>query len=85
MTIDLTPAQEQFVNEQLKSGHFRSAEEVITEALQVLRDRSQPSDQALKNNGEREAVRAMLEFVQENRVRLDGVSVKALIREGQRW
>ena len=29
MNIHLTPEQEQIVDDELKSGHFRSAEEVI--------------------------------------------------------
>jgi hypothetical protein len=37
MNIILTPEQEQIVNDELKSGHFRSAEEVIAKALVALR------------------------------------------------
>ena len=36
MTVTLTPEQEKFINEQLKSGHFRSANEVITESLGIF-------------------------------------------------
>jgi len=39
MTINLTPEQERIVKDELKAGHFRSVEEVIGEALQVLREK----------------------------------------------
>ena len=67
MNVNLTPEQEKIVNDELKSGRFRSAAEVIGEALQVLLGR-----------------REMLAFVEKNRVRLEGVSVKELIHEGHR-
>ena len=39
MSINLTPEQERIVKDELKAGHFRSVEEVIGEALQVLREK----------------------------------------------
>jgi putative addiction module CopG family antidote len=81
MNINLTPEQEKIVKDELKSGHFRTVEEVIDEALQVLREREQPS---MPNGAQREAVREMLAFVERNRARLEGVSVKELIHEGHR-
>jgi putative addiction module CopG family antidote len=84
MNINLTPEQEKIVKEELKSGHFHSIEEVISEALQVLseKDRSRSTDTA--NGAKREAVREMLTFVERNRVRLEGVTLKELIHEGHR-
>jgi len=85
MDINLTPEQEKIVQDELKSGHFRSVEEVIGEALQVLREKEQSSTTAGAPNGaQREAVREMLAFIEKNRVRLEGVSVKELIHEGHR-
>jgi len=85
MNVNLTPEQEKIVNEELKSGHFRSVEEVIGEALQVLREKEQSSSSGATANGaQREAVREMLAFVEKNRVRLEGISVKELIHEGHR-
>jgi putative addiction module CopG family antidote len=81
MNINLTPEQEKIVKDELKSGHFRTVEEVIDEALQVLREREQPS---MPDVAQREAVREMLAFVERNRARLEGVSVKELIHEGHR-
>ena len=83
MNINLTPEQERIVSEALKSGHFRSAEEVIAEALAALRDRerSSPSEH---DNGHDEAVREMLNFAEKNRTPLRDISVKQLIHEGHR-
>jgi Arc/MetJ-type ribon-helix-helix transcriptional regulator len=84
VNINLTPEQERIVNDELKSGHFRSAEEVIAEALVALREKERLS-LAIDSNGNREdAVREMLNFVEENRTPSQGISVKQLIREGQR-
>ncbi|MGA8490973.1 MAG: hypothetical protein WB711_11145 [Terriglobales bacterium] len=83
MNINLTPEQERIVNEELKSGHFRSAEEVIAKALVALREkeRSSPTDD---NGHHDDAVREMLNFVEKNRTPLQDISVKQLIREGHR-
>ena len=37
MTVTLTAEQEQFVAEQLKSGHYQSAGDVIAQSLGMLR------------------------------------------------
>jgi antitoxin ParD1/3/4 len=37
MTVTLTPELEQFVAEQLKTGHYRSADDVIAQSLGMLR------------------------------------------------
>lgn len=84
MNINLTPEQEQIVNEELKSGHFHSVEEVISEALQILRGKEQASPADTSNGAQGKAVREMLAFVEKNYVRLEGVSVKELIHEGRR-
>jgi putative addiction module CopG family antidote len=84
MNIKLTPEQEEIIKEELKSGHFRNVEEVIGEALQVLREKEQSSAAGVPDGAEREAVREMLAFVEKNHVRLEGVSVKDLIHEGHR-
>ena len=82
MNIRLTPEQEKLVKEEMESGHFRSAEEVIGEALQVLRDKGKTSNDRSSAGKQRQAVRDMLDFVEKNRVRLNGTSVKELIHEG---
>ena len=83
MNINLTPEQERMVNNELKSGHFRSAEEVIAKALLALREKEN-SSLADDNGHHDEAVREMLNFVEKNRTPLQGISVKKLIHEGHR-
>ena len=84
MTIHLTPEQEKIVKEELRSGHFRTAEEVIAHALQALREKEQLAGAGAGSDGRAEAVREMLAFVEKNRARLEGISVKDLIHEGHR-
>ncbi|MBI3664593.1 MAG: hypothetical protein HY234_16270 [Acidobacteria bacterium] len=84
MNINLTPEQEKIVKDELKSGHFRTAEEVIAEALHVLKDKKRSSSDSTTNGKQHEAVQEMLAFVEKNRTRLDGISVKELIHEGHR-
>jgi Arc/MetJ-type ribon-helix-helix transcriptional regulator len=83
MNINLTPEQERIVQDELRSGHFDTPEEVIGEALEALREKASASAHG-KSEGVQQAVREMLEFVEKNRVRLEGVSVKELIHEGHR-
>jgi Arc/MetJ-type ribon-helix-helix transcriptional regulator len=84
MNVNLTPEQIKLVEDELKTGQFRSVEEVIGKALQVLREKAQTSVPSASGMTQREAVREMLAFVEKNRVHLDGVSVKGLIHEGHR-
>jgi Arc/MetJ-type ribon-helix-helix transcriptional regulator len=84
MNVNLTPEQERIVDDELRSGHFRSVEEVIATALAALRDRERSSITRSSNGDQKRAVQEMLKFVAENRTPLQGVSVKQLIREGHR-
>jgi Arc/MetJ-type ribon-helix-helix transcriptional regulator len=84
MNINLTPDLERIVNEELKSGHFRSPEEVVATALTALREKERLSMAGASNGDQESAVREMLNFVTENRTSLQGISVKQLIREGHR-
>lgn len=84
MNINLTPEQEQIVNNEVKSGHFRSAEEVIAQALVALREKERSLLARDSNGGYDAEVREILDFVEKNRTPLQGISVKQLIREGHR-
>jgi Arc/MetJ-type ribon-helix-helix transcriptional regulator len=84
MTINLTPEQEKIVKEELKSGHFRTAEELISQALNAFLATVPPSNASADNGRSREAVREMMNFVEKNRTSLQGVSVRELIHEGHR-
>jgi len=72
------------VKEELESGHFRTAEELISQALQALRATAPSSDKTGNHGSQREAVREMMEFAEKNRTSLEGISVKELIHEGHR-
>lgn len=67
MIIYLPPEQERIVNDELKSAHFRSAEEVISQALVALREKERSSLVSDSNDHQDEAVREMLDFVKKNR------------------
>jgi Arc/MetJ-type ribon-helix-helix transcriptional regulator len=84
MNINLTPEQERIVDDELRSGHFRSAEEVIGKALVALREKERASMAGDSNGHYETAVQEMLNFVKENRTSLQNISVKHLIREGHR-
>ncbi len=84
MKINLTPEQEKIVKDELNSGHFRTAEEVIAEALHALQEKERTAGPGTPNGAEREAVLEMLAFVEKNRTQLEGISVKELIHEGHR-
>ena len=40
MTVELKPETEQLVQEEIQSGHFQDAEELLTEAIHALRERN---------------------------------------------
>jgi Arc/MetJ-type ribon-helix-helix transcriptional regulator len=84
MNISLTPEQERIVNDELRSGHFRSIEEVVATALAGLREKARISSSGDGHGDQKRAVREMLNFVAENRTPLPGISVKQLIHEGHR-
>lgn len=82
MRIQLTPEAERIVRREVQSGHFRTGEEVIAEALRAWEEkhRSGAADHAQR----REAVREMLAFIESNHARLSGITVRGLIHEGHR-
>ena len=84
VTINLTPEQEKIVKEELQSGHFRTAEELISQALHALLATAPSSSASADNGKRREAVCEMMNFAEKNRTSLQGISVKQLIHEGYR-
>ncbi len=84
MAVTLNPEQERIVNEELRSGQYRNAEEVIWRALAALREKAR--DRAAEPAKQRRrAVQDMLEFAERNRTVLHDVSIKELIHEGHRF
>jgi len=84
LNIRITPEQEAIIKEELDAGRFRSVEELIGEALQALQRRERSSTTSASSGTQREAVGEMLAFVESNKTRLEGVSVKDLVHEGHR-
>ena len=81
MDVHLSSHSEELVRQQLAHGNFRSAEEVIEQALKSFLGR-EPGG---RGEEQRSAVRDLLEFLKQNRVRIEpGVSAKDLIHEGHR-
>jgi Arc/MetJ-type ribon-helix-helix transcriptional regulator len=83
MAVTLNPDQERIVNEELRSGQYRSTEEVIWQALAALREKArvratEPAEQR------RRAVQDMLDSVERNRTPLQDISIKELLHEGYR-
>jgi len=48
MTIQLKPEQERIIQEEIQSGHFRSADEVLDYALAALREKNLPLSETKK-------------------------------------
>ena len=48
MTIHLKPEQERIIQEEIRSGHFRSADDVLDHALAALREKEQRAQSADK-------------------------------------
>ena len=56
MNVILQPAQEQFIQEKLKSGKYKTAYEVIVEALQLLEERGRNYEKWVEETREKVAV-----------------------------
>ena len=77
MTIELRPEQEHIIQQQLASGHFKSADEVLTAALASL---------PYKPRSTSKAVARMIEFSRNHSVKLPpGETVEGLIQQGHRY
>jgi Arc/MetJ-type ribon-helix-helix transcriptional regulator len=50
MTIELKPEQERIIQEEIRSGHFHSAEEVLDYALAVFREKNSSIDSEPKKS-----------------------------------
>jgi Arc/MetJ-type ribon-helix-helix transcriptional regulator len=88
MNLKVTPDQEQLIKDELKTGEFRTAEDVIARALESFKaERRTKAKYASLDNvsvAQQTAVQDMLDFIDKNHVRLSGISVKDLLHEGHR-
>jgi antitoxin ParD1/3/4 len=84
MTVTLTAEQEQFVAEQLKSGHYHSASDVVAQSLGMLR----AQEEFIRSNtaGLREKIATGLEQIKHGET-VDGPgaiqSLLEKLRQGQ--
>jgi len=82
MTINLGPETEELVEKEIRSGHFRSVDEIILEGVRAWREKHQPKQAEPEQR--RQAVELALAFAKEKAIPLGGVSIKELIHEGHR-
>jgi len=81
MTVTLTPELEQFVAEQLKTGHYRSADDVVVQSLEMLRAR----EEFIQSNAAelRQKISVGLEQIKRGEV-VDGREAFDILREKMR-
>lgn len=83
-TIRLTPHSEELLQEQLARGPYRSPEEVIERALETLAQKESVSLRPGPSpKSPAEAVADILEL--RKGLRLDGLKIKDLVREGRKY
>ncbi len=80
MTIELTPEQEQAIQNAIKSGVVRSVDEFIDTAIALL---PHPKDHA--GTSRQAAVRGMEEFGEKYRLSLGEPNTRKLLHEGHRY
>jgi len=81
LTVTLDPHGEQLLAEHLRSGRYRSPEEVITRALETLTEKEPPSSERKKTPAE--AVADIREL--RKGVTLGGLRIRDLIDEGRKY
>ena len=78
MTVTLTAEQEQFITEQLKDGHYRSAADVVAQSLGMLR----AQEEFIRSNaaGLREKIASGMEQIRRGET-VDGKTAIQNLRE----
>jgi hypothetical protein len=79
MTVELKPETERLVQEELRNGHFRSVNELIDKAVQVLHDQNRSKRQARRTPAE--AIAHIRQIRQG--VTLGDLRIKDLMNEGR--
>jgi len=82
MSVTLSLEHERMVNEELRTGHYLSADEVIGRALEALRER----DHGRLRQGVKRDPRGAAARIREQRkgLTLGGLTIKDLVNEGRR-
>jgi Arc/MetJ-type ribon-helix-helix transcriptional regulator len=82
MDIHLDSRGEHLIEQQLRSGRYRSAEQVVVSALEALAGNGYPRT----DDERRKAVQDMLAFAEKHRLTLgEGVRIRDLIHEGHKY
>jgi hypothetical protein len=79
MNVRLTPAGERLLKEQLVCGKFRSPEEIIERALEVLAEVASTADAGSENT----AAYALAGILNRKGVTLGGIRINNLTHEGR--
>ena len=77
MTINVKSETEQLVQEEIRSGHFRSVDNIIVEGVQSWRDKH--GSNPIGSGQRRKAVEDALAFAKDKAIPLGGISIKDLI------
>jgi Arc/MetJ-type ribon-helix-helix transcriptional regulator len=82
MEIHLDSRGEHLIEQQLRSGRYHSAEQVVVSALEALAGNGSPRT----DDERRKAVQDMLAFAEKHRLTLgEGVRIRDLIHEGHKY
>ncbi|MCC6362584.1 MAG: type II toxin-antitoxin system ParD family antitoxin [Bryobacterales bacterium] len=82
MDIHLDSRGEHLIEQQLRSGRYRSAEQVVASALEALAEK----EYARTDDERRKAVQDMLAFAAKHRLTLgEDIRIQDLIHEGHKY
>ena len=82
MDVHLDSRGEHLIEQQLRSGRYHSAEQVVVSALEALAGNCPPRT----DDERRKAVQDMLAFAEKHRLTLgEGVRIRDLIHEGHKY
>lgn len=83
MSIELKPETEQLVQEEIRSGHFQSIDELIVQGVRALREKTLTQSSVNGPSGAAASV-AHLRALRKG-VTLGGLKIKDLAHEGHRF
>ena len=78
MNVRLTSHSERLLKLQLLHGGFRSPEDVVERALELLAEKASPTETGSKNS----AAHALAEILDRKGVTIGGIRIKNLVHEG---
>ena len=81
MTVHLPPRIERIVKDAVRSGQYRSAEEVLSEALSVWQARQTAAD--VTGDQRRAAIERLKDFGKTHQLSLGGMTIKQLRDEAR--